>query len=240
MPWFKVDDGFHGHPKVVELSLSAVGLWTLAGSWCAHYLTDGYVSAKTVARLGGDAPEADELVRAELWLPAEVGYRFKDWDHYQPLKETVEAERLAAQERMRKVRAAKKGVRPNDDGTSPEVPVAPSHPIPSHPSSSTKKTSTASRGSRLNPSWLPPTDEVARAKNNYAPHVDLKAEHEVFVDYWIAQPGAKGVKADWLATWRNWMRRKEADFVSRPAGRLSPEERARQTLALAHDLKELQ
>jgi uncharacterized protein YdaU (DUF1376 family) len=27
-----------------------------------------------------------------------------------------------------------------------------------------------------------------------------------FHDYWIAVPGAKGVKADWFATWRNWVR----------------------------------
>lgn len=28
-----------------------------------------------------------------------------------------------------------------------------------------------------------------------------------FRDYWIAQPGQKGVKTDWDATWRNWVRR---------------------------------
>lgn len=27
-----------------------------------------------------------------------------------------------------------------------------------------------------------------------------------FKDYWIAQPGQKGVKLDWFATWRNWVR----------------------------------
>lgn len=32
-----------------------------------------------------------------------------------------------------------------------------------------------------------------------------------FRDYWIAQPGAKGRKADWLATWRNWVR-KDAEY----------------------------
>lgn len=30
-----------------------------------------------------------------------------------------------------------------------------------------------------------------------------------FKDYWIAQPGQKGVKTDWLATWRNWVRREK-------------------------------
>lgn len=36
---------------------------------------------------------------------------------------------------------------------------------------------------------------------------DLEAEAEAFVDYWKAQPGARGVKLDWKATWRTWCRR---------------------------------
>lgn len=27
-----------------------------------------------------------------------------------------------------------------------------------------------------------------------------------FADYWHSVPGAKGRKANWLATWRNWVR----------------------------------
>src|SRR5690606_3571454 len=134
--------------KVVELSLGAVGLWTLSGSWCAKYLTDGFVPDKTVLRLGGTDDDARELVAADLWLSAAGGYAFKGWEEYQQLKADVEAERMAAQERMKKVRAAKKGVRPNEQRTndersqnvarsSEEVRIAPtqslsqSHPIPS-------------------------------------------------------------------------------------------------------------
>ncbi|MFQ2857172.1 hypothetical protein ACK3YY_07105 [Aeromonas caviae] len=32
-------------------------------------------------------------------------------------------------------------------------------------------------------------------------------EAEKFVDYWISTPGQKGVKANWFATWKNWMRK---------------------------------
>lgn len=147
MPWFKVDDGFHGHPKVVELTLEAVGAWALAGSWCAAYLTDGEIGIRSLQRLGGGKEQAVELVNSGLWLESEPGlYQFKDWDDYQPLKETVEAEREAARDRMQKVRAKKKGtgsedVQPNVQanntgtfgGSSEEVRVTPSHPIPSHP-----------------------------------------------------------------------------------------------------------
>lgn len=33
---------------------------------------------------------------------------------------------------------------------------------------------------------------------------------DAFRDHWIAQPGAKGRRTDWEATWRNWVRREPA------------------------------
>jgi uncharacterized protein YdaU (DUF1376 family) len=38
------------------------------------------------------------------------------------------------------------------------------------------------------------------------PDLDPRKTFDAFRDYWIAQPGSKGVKADWMATWRNWVR----------------------------------
>lgn len=32
-------------------------------------------------------------------------------------------------------------------------------------------------------------------------------DHEMFTDHWRAQTGQRAVKRDWIATWRNWMRR---------------------------------
>lgn len=40
-----------------------------------------------------------------------------------------------------------------------------------------------------------------------APDVNIGAETERFTDYWVAAPGQRGVKTDWTATWRNWMRK---------------------------------
>jgi len=45
-----------------------------------------------------------------------------------------------------------------------------------------------------------------------------------FKDYWIAQAGQKGVKLDWFATWRNWVR-------STNAPKLNPADRVRLTVA---------
>jgi hypothetical protein len=62
------------------------------------------------------------------------------------------------------------------------------------------------RGCRLPEGWEPP-DELIRKMREECPSLDLRAEHRIFADYWLAQPGTKGRKADWEATWRNWMRR---------------------------------
>jgi len=123
VPWFKVDDGFHGHPKVMDLSLAAVGLWTLAGTWCAQYLTDGEIHMKAIQRLGGAKKQARELVNAGLWVEKNSEtYQFCGWDEYQPTKTDVEAERAKARERMRENRQKRKGTAKTETAESSEEP----------------------------------------------------------------------------------------------------------------------
>ena len=98
MAWFKIDDGFHGHPKIVGVSTSAVGLWTLAGTWASQYLTDGVVPLAMVARLGGSQDDADALVAAGLWIASPDGYTFHDWWDYQPDAASTKAKREAESE----------------------------------------------------------------------------------------------------------------------------------------------
>jgi len=68
-----------------------------------------------------------------------------------------------------------------------------------------KPISAKSQSTRLNPDWQLPDDWAIWAKEN-RPELNLNQIADGFKDYWIAQPGAKGRKADWFATWRNWIR----------------------------------
>lgn len=210
MPWFKVDDGFHGHPKVMDLSLAAVGLWTLAGSWCAKYLTDGFVPDKTVLRLGGTVEAAAELHSADLWEGCAGGWQFKDWADYQPTKEEVEAERAAARERMKKVRASKKGVRsgeqtPNDERSAEEVRLAPSqsHPIPT-PSPKGEE-STRKRAHSI-PNDFSISDRMRQWAAENVPLVNIDAKLPEFIDYW---KGVGKPMKDWESVWHNGMRKQQ-------------------------------
>lgn len=67
-------------------------------------------------------------------------------------------------------------------------------------------------GSRLALDSLPlDWHEFAIQEN---PNADPSVTFAKFSDHWKAQVGAKGRKADWEATWRNWVRR-EKEFAPR-------------------------
>jgi hypothetical protein len=69
-----------------------------------------------------------------------------------------------------------------------------------------RRNPTAARGSRLPEGWQPPPEALDRAAAEF-PALDVGLATEEFRDYWRAVPGAKGVKCDWLATWRNALRK---------------------------------
>jgi hypothetical protein len=62
-----------------------------------------------------------------------------------------------------------------------------------------------SRGSRLPLGWEP--SEILKAwAVKERPDLDAQDTAARFRDYWQAIPGSKGVKLDWEATFRNWVR----------------------------------
>jgi len=63
------------------------------------------------------------------------------------------------------------------------------------------------RGTRLPADWRPTDDDMAFATSVGFSTSQAEAEFSKFRDYWIAKAGAGGVKSDWPATARNWMRR---------------------------------
>jgi hypothetical protein len=104
LPWFKIDDGFWSHPKTLQLSDGAQALWMRAGSWSMHQLTDGFIPNFALPILSAKPRYVDELRTVSLWFSVEDGNQFHDWMKYQPTREQVEADRLAAADRKRKSR----------------------------------------------------------------------------------------------------------------------------------------
>lgn len=137
MPWFKVDDRLHTHPKWLASSPRARALWCSAGSWCAAMTTEGVVPRHVLATLGGRTRDADELVTVGLWHAHPDGWVFHDWLHMQPSAAQVEADRAAARERQRRAREKASASRRDSSVThaevTPVVTVPPTRPVPTPP-----------------------------------------------------------------------------------------------------------
>ena len=74
-----------------------------------------------------------------------------------------------------------------------------------------------SRGTRLPADWVPTEDQIQFCKTH---RTDLSPQTTAdrFRDYWSAQPGAKGLKLDWDATWRNWVRAERIQPAAQTSG----------------------
>lgn len=97
MTWFKIDDKFHSHPKVLTAGNSAVGLYVRCGSWVSDQLTDGFVPEQ-VARMYGTVKEIKALIDAGLWRRTVGGYTINDFLEYNPSAEEVKATRATRAE----------------------------------------------------------------------------------------------------------------------------------------------
>jgi uncharacterized protein YdaU (DUF1376 family) len=69
------------------------------------------------------------------------------------------------------------------------------------------------RGSRLSQDLIFPEEWFLFCKQE-RPDLEPLMTFNKFQDYWISQAGQKGVKLDWFATWRNWVRNTNAPKVN--------------------------
>lgn len=84
------------------------------------------------------------------------------------------------------------------------------------------KVARSSQGTRLEPDA-----EITAEMLDFATQRGLSVSeaHEIwltFRDYWVSQVGQKGRKANWFATWRNWVRR-EIEHLTRRGRIFKPE-----------------
>lgn len=88
----------------------------------------------------------------------------------------------------------------------------------------------AGRGARLPADWKPDAEQIEFCKSE-RPDLNPETTAARFRDYWIAKPGKDGVKLDWPATWRNWVRNEKR--ANGAVGRQSQLEAGNQAAARA-------
>jgi len=83
--------------------------------------------------------------------------------------------------------------------TNNQEPITNNHSIDEPPTKQRTKGSRLSTDFELPDSWT----EFCQTER---PDLNPQKVFDSFKDYWVAKAGAAGVKLDWQATWRNWVR----------------------------------
>lgn len=104
MSWGRLDDKFYRHRKVRALRAKkggreALGVWLFWWSWCLDdEARTGVVPASELP--GADEKCAELLVEVRLWDVVPGGYKFHNFERYNPTKEKLEAKREADRTRV--------------------------------------------------------------------------------------------------------------------------------------------
>lgn len=94
------------------------------------------------------------------------------------------------------------------------------------PPSPPKGGSSPKRGSRLPVDWVLPDEWRAFATEQGLAEADVDLEAAKFMDHFHARAGPNGVKLDWFATWRNWIRNAEKYQPKPRVAKQSPHDKA--------------
>jgi hypothetical protein len=129
-------------------------------------------------------------------------------------------EKSAAKRQMKSINDATKSLKQDKAKSKPPPTILDSHlDLDSEVKKSVGVRADArskNRGSRIDPEWKPSDADKNFAKQEGFNDFEIHREANKFKDYWMACAGAKGIKLDWPATWRQWIRRAAEQAGKRP------------------------
>ena len=168
-----------------------------------YFLHEQPIKHRDIARQIGMREHEEDVMTVlnEFFISTEDGFVSPRADkEIKQYKEFAEAGKRGAAKRW--------GTPPYEEATSPPnaTPIATNNHKPLTTNHIKEK---QQRGSRLAQDWV-----LNKSMGDWAtqerPDLDVRQVAEQFKDYWVAQAGQKGVKLDWDATWRNWIRNTKA------------------------------
>ena len=226
MDWVKLSARYYLDPAIASLDDAAEVMFTRVLAYAGDQETHGFIPTgmlPALCRRRRYETCAEALVARGLLRPARGGYQITRWEEWQSELEALVARRSADRDRKRRERERRSAAKDSQvNGMSRDVSRDASAPIergetdnnPPHPPGAPPP---RKRGTRL-PADFTVTADMKAWFAEHCPHVNGLSEHAKFCDYWRAKPGRAGLKLDWVATWRNWMRR-AAEQQHVPRGR---------------------
>jgi hypothetical protein len=210
---------FADNPKILPLSAEAFRCLVEATLYSRRMLTDGFLASRlAVAKWGLEVLQ--ELATNDSEKPSLIevdgGWMIRDYADHQDTKAEVEQRRarnkvngsLGGQARAKRV--ASKSLSEIQAETETETVTS-------------KEVTARKRASRV-PRDFAVTDEMRAWAAAETPLVDVDKKLGEWIDYWSGVPGEKGVKLDWLSTWRNGMR-KQQEFAVKDGVKPAPKTR---------------
>ena len=213
--WIKLECATPDKPEVYRMADSlgiapehVVGCLIALWVWADQQTTDGNavgVTQSLVDRKSGVTGFADAMKSVGWLAETDEGLTFPNFDRHNG--KTAKTRALTSK------RVAKHKRKGNDEVNAEGNGASVSDALPREEKRREEKERGADapsapkgkKGCRI-PEDFPAKPELEWAATE-CPHANAKAEAEKFRDYWSAVPGQRGVKLDWPATWRNWIRR---------------------------------
>ena len=230
--WFRFYNETLDDPKVQKLPAETFRGWV--NLLCLAARNDGALPPYNDIAFALRLPDAkatallDALVAAELLDHDDAGLRPHNWNGRQYKSDVTDPTNAERQKRWRNGKSNGDNAAPTVTAKRPDTETE-SEQIKPNPNGLGKK---PTKGTRLANDWQPDREDRRFCEKDFGWGFDRQCEEAPrFRDYWIAQPGAKGVKLDWAATWRNWCRRAHDDEQRRiartpnRAGRATADER---------------
>lgn len=211
MHWFKIHHGFSSDSKLAlvahkmeesRATINGIFLDILEyaskqddrGSLIGYNVEAGALTMGVSDKFMGDVIET--LRNVTLVTHEKV----VNWDRYQGSVDSTAAER------QRRHREKKK--QQLEEIVTPVTVTSPLRNVEKSREDKNRK------GTRFALTSLPP--EWVEYCKTERPDLNAATVFQGFHDYWISIPGAKGVKLDWFATWRNWVRSQNANQKQQP------------------------
>lgn len=199
MRWFRYHEDALDDPKVQTLPLHAFKVWVnLLTLTCR---TDG--KPVTISEAAFAFRETEESVSSAFHTLIEAGLIATDNETFHPKnwkKRQYKSDTSTERVRKHRKRFSNVTVTPPDTDSETEKKEDSAN------AESKRERAPAKRGTRLPPDWQPSTENIDFAlKEGFTEH-DAETIGCKFRDYWIAKSGRQGIKLDWDATWRNWVR----------------------------------
>jgi hypothetical protein len=132
--WARLDDRFHGNPKVMRAWRSApaaVGLYVMGITYCAQHETDGFIDEGFVMLLAPQPREQQKLtaalVQCGLWHEVAGGWTVNGYLDFNPSRQDLEEKRRKDAERKARGRHSESRQSPGG------VPAESARPVPTRP-----------------------------------------------------------------------------------------------------------